>query len=71
MEALNSRVSQEFDEDELKLMLFNLCREIKAIFLAFTRPAFVGGAEEGNAEMAQIAAMSEGISEYLNVASRD
>jgi hypothetical protein len=33
-------------------MLFNICREIKAIFMAFTRPAFVGGVEETNTEMA-------------------
>ena len=71
MEALSSGASQEFEEEELKLMLFNLCREIKAILLAFTRPAFVGGAEEANAELAQLAAISDHIGECLNALSRD
>jgi len=43
VEALTNGVVDacaEIDEDELKIILFNLCREIKAIFNAFARPAF-------------------------------
>jgi hypothetical protein len=42
VEALTNGVGAfaEIDEDELKIILFNLCREIKAIFNAFARPAF-------------------------------
>ena len=43
VEALTNGVLDaysEIDEDELKIILFNLCREIKAIFNVFARPAF-------------------------------
>lgn len=45
-ESFHSGASQEFEEDELKILLFNLCREVKAIFYAFARAPFVTGSEE-------------------------
>lgn len=53
-------------------MLFNICREIKAIFLAFARPAFITASDSDDAEMAIVASMAESISRAdLYAASKD